>query len=584
MRRSALIVSCLAALVVAGPAAAEPLGCGVSDARPLWAEFSDGSVGFRQAIFGHPGIVVATNGVERAAEMRALGAQTVYWHMSLKGVAGTPNLPNDPALVDERVAALIEKARASAGCQTPAIALNELWGPQRATPWPPEVTRYRANVLSAMKQLSDAGLKPFLLVPGQSRGSRAPYVGDTAGQWWQEIAKAGYIVREMHFNAPYIYGQGAIVGSRVRRIAMRTSIQAFTGIGIPTDRLGLLLGFQSGPGKGGREGLVPSYKWFEIVKRDALAAKQVASELELSSIWSWGWGTFNEAGADHDKPRAACVYLWSRDQGLCDAPAVAGPRFNPSLRQGQIILPAGVQCRTGAGLIRTAAVDTLVPAAGSRTAALTALLTRLVTRGRGAPVKGEDITHARSLLIAQHFGGDETAYQAALEQRNVGASLVDDVIADQFRYQAAEAALATSAPGKPIGLWAATKVRSAVRSATCARDELPDGVVFSWPKILPFLEIPWASVSISAGAPSLKRGDSTTLSGNVVSARASERVALYARTGGGSYARIGTTGIDAGGSWRITVTPSTFTTYKAVTKSAASRPVAVRVQRPPRGK
>ena len=383
MRRIALIVSCLAALVVAGPAAAEPLGCGVSDTRPLWAEFSDGSVGFRQAIFGHPGIVVATNGVERAAEMRALGAQTVYWHMSLKGVVGTPNLPNDPALVDERVAALIEKARASAGCQTPAIALNELWGPQRATPWPPEVTRYRANVLSAMKQLSDAGLKPFLLVPGQSRGTRAPYVGDTAGQWWQEIAKAGYIVREMHFNAPYIYGQGAIVGSRVRRIAMRTSIQAFTAIGIPTDRLGLLLGFQSGPGKGGREGLVPSYKWFDIVKRDALAAKQVASELALSSIWSWGWGTFNEAGADHDKPRAACVYLWTRDQNLCDARGVAGPRFNASLFEGQIILPEGVQCRTGAGSIRNTAVNALVPAAGSRVASLTALAHEARDQGKG---------------------------------------------------------------------------------------------------------------------------------------------------------------------------------------------------------
>ena len=225
-----------------------------------------------------------------------------------------------------------------------------------------------------------------------------------------------------------------------------------------------------------------------------------------------------------------------------------------------------------------------MPAAGSRTSALTALLTRLVTRGRGAPVKGEDIAHARSLLIAQHFAGDEAAYRAALEQRNIGAGLVDDVIADQFRYQAAEAALATSDPGRPIGIWAATKVRSAVRSAICARDELPDGAVFSWPKILPFLEIPWASVSISADAPSLKRGDSATLSGAVVSARASERVTIYARTSGGSYAKIGTTGVDAGGSWRFTVSPTSFTTYKAVTKSAGSRPVAVRVRRPPRGK
>ncbi len=366
MRRIALIVSCLAALVVAGPAAAEPLGCGVSDTRPLWAEFSDGTVAFRQAIFGRPGVVVATSGVQRAAEMRALGAQTVYWQRALKLIVGTPSVPYESTVVQEKVATLIANARASAGCETPAIALNELSGAQRATPWPPEVIRYRENVLSVMKQLAGAGLRPFLLVPGQSRGSRAPYVGDTAGQWWKQAANVGYIVREMHFDAPYIYSQGAIVGSRMRRVAMRTSIEAFTDIGVPAGRLGLMLGFQSGPGKGGREGLKPSYKWFDIVKRDALAAKQVARELPISSIWSWGWGTFDEAGADPDKPRTACVYLWTRDQGLCDAPAVAGSRFNASLLEGQIILPVGVQCRTGAGPIRSAAVDTLVPAAGSR--------------------------------------------------------------------------------------------------------------------------------------------------------------------------------------------------------------------------
>ena len=187
---------------------------GFRAAQPLWIEFSDGSVGFRQALFGRPGVVVATNGVERAAEMRSLGAHTVYWHMFLKGLAGTPTAPHDPALVVERTQALIEKARASSGCETPLIALNELFGVSRPTPWPPEVVQYRANVLEALRMLSEAGALPFLLVPGQARGSRSPYVGDTAGDWWREVSRYAFIVREMHFNAPYIYRHGPIVGPR----------------------------------------------------------------------------------------------------------------------------------------------------------------------------------------------------------------------------------------------------------------------------------------------------------------------------------------------------------------------------------
>ena len=36
--------------------------CGLPDAKPLWIEYSEGSVGFRQAIFAKPGIIAATSG------------------------------------------------------------------------------------------------------------------------------------------------------------------------------------------------------------------------------------------------------------------------------------------------------------------------------------------------------------------------------------------------------------------------------------------------------------------------------------------------------------------------------------------
>jgi hypothetical protein len=576
-RLAALLLACLAALALAREASADSFGCGLPETRPLWIEFADGSVPFRQALFGKLGVVVATNGVERAAEMRGLGAQTVYWHMFLKGLAGTPTAPNDPALVQERTLALIEKARASTGCDTPLIGLNELNGVSRPTPWPPEVAQYRANVLEAFRLLAQAGARPFLLVPGQARGPRAPWVGDTAADWWRQIAQYGSIVREMHFNAPYIYKQGAIVGSRTRRVAMRQAIGALAGLGIPADRLGLLLGFQSGPGKGGREGLRPTSAWLEIVKRDALAAQQVARELGLATIWSWGWGTFNAAGADPDKPVAACVYLWARDPSLCDGLAAAGPGFDASLTEGQIMLPGGVQCSTSIGTIPLSAAEDIAGVTGDRGSALTALLTQLVYERYGAGVSRSDLDRGEAAVVDGGFGGDWQAYEAELAARGLNRKIARDIVAGGFRRQALVARL--TAEGRFPPGWIAAKQRAAFRSAICLNDELPSAQVFNWSGLLPFLDVPPGSISIAVQPKAVRRGAPVVLSGTVASARAREVVTVYAR--GAEQASFGVVGrarVGGGGTWRLQVTPRTRTLYRAASLAAASPQVAVRVR------
>src|SRR6185312_7041853 len=126
----------------------------------------------------------------------------------------------------------------------------------------------------------------------------------------------------------------------------------FSQIGIPASRVALELQFQSAPGQGGRNGLQPKEAWFEIVKLEALAAKQVAADAHIEGIWSWGWPAFSAAGEDPDKPAAACVYLWARNQSLCDGPTQAGPGFDASLTEGQIDLPAGARCTLGTQVIR----------------------------------------------------------------------------------------------------------------------------------------------------------------------------------------------------------------------------------------
>ena len=81
---------------------------------------------------------------------------------------------------------------------------------------------------------------------------------------------------------------------------------------------------------------------------------------------------------DPDKLVTACVYLWARDPKLCDAPTKAGPAFNASRAEGQIVLPAGATCTFDGGTVETAAVDGLAAVLHNRHAALSAAFSRAV--------------------------------------------------------------------------------------------------------------------------------------------------------------------------------------------------------------
>jgi hypothetical protein len=126
------------------------------------------------------------------------------------------------------------------------------------------------------------------------------------------------------------------------RQSLRGLVNHLTQVGIPSGRVALQMQFTSSPGLGTRAGLQPASSWLEIVKLEALAAKSVAREYRLNGVWSWGWATFNpNVTPDPDKPAAACVWLWTRDQSLCDGPAAAGEGFATSLTEGQLDVPAG---------------------------------------------------------------------------------------------------------------------------------------------------------------------------------------------------------------------------------------------------
>jgi hypothetical protein len=170
------------------------------------------------------------------------------------------------------------------------------------------------------------------------------------------------------------------------------------------------------------------------VKLVTLAAKQVSRELRVGSVVTWGWGTFDQAGADVDKPKAACVSLWARDADLCDAPTMAGAGFNASVEEGQIALPADTRCRLDGKAIPKVSVKALAGVTGDTQVALSALFARLV-ESPGHPVANARVLAVEETIVSVRFGGSRTAYLSALRARGASLPVARSIIADQLRRQ-----------------------------------------------------------------------------------------------------------------------------------------------------
>ncbi len=459
MRKLLLIVVACAGLAGAAAPPSEPAPaqnpCGIPDRQPLWIDFADGSVPFWKSVFARPGIVAAASNQLVPPQLRSAGASTVYFDLYLNNRVGTPSVPADPAKIVDRANVLFDRAVLSSGCDHPFIALNELFGASLPTPLTPTSARYRSNVLTFVQQLSARGARPFVLV------SSRPYVGGDAADWWRTLAGSSDLVLEVYFSAPRLHKLGASLGSRKLRNQFRSRLQELIDLGIPPSRLGLMLGFQTAPGTGGRERLQPKEAWFDVVKWQALAAKQVAAELKPATVWSWGWAVWSAAAQDPDKPAAACVYLWTRNRSLCDAPAMAGPRFDTSLTAGQVALGPGVVCAVGGQRIRDRDVAALARVAGDSDVALSVLLQRAVLAEQ-MHVTTNEILAAERGVIAQRFRGSRAAYLAALSLRRATVPVARAVLADELRRLRLSATLRVGAPTGASVLDAYTTYRDAL--------------------------------------------------------------------------------------------------------------------------
>jgi len=247
------------------------------------------------------------------------------------------------------------------------------------------------------------------------------------------------------------------------RQGMRALVAHFGQIGIPAGRVALELQFQSAPGEGGRQGLEPTLAWLEFVKLEALAAKQVAKELPVQGIWSWGWPSFSTAGNDPDKPAAACVYLWARDPVLCNGPFLAGPRFDASRTEGQLLLPVGVRCTLGEARILRSDVGRTAGLTGDRESAATALLQRAVLRAE-APIDPLTVLAAERAIVRDRFGRSAARYRAALRAAKLTLADARSIISDRLARDQVEERFrpppATAAQvAEFLATYAATRVR-----------------------------------------------------------------------------------------------------------------------------
>ena len=421
-----LVAGVAAVALFAGTAeradAADACGLPERGAATAWVDFADGSVPFWYR-FARPGVIAAASNFLFPPRLRAAGAKTIYFDLYMNSRVGTPAKPTSEQETVDWAHRIFYRAVASADCPRPWMALNELFGAHTTTPWTANNAQYRHNVIVFAKTLRELGARPFILI------SSRPYTQGDAGNWWREASHYADLVQEVYFTGRLIHRQGPAAGSRTLRNRFREAVKTFTDIGIPSRRVGIMLGFQAS-----NRGTMPPIAWFEHVKLQALAAKQVARETKIGSVWSWGWQARNTAQADPDKEVGACIWLWTRNPRLCAGPAAAGPDFDRTLTQGQITLRRGVRCEVGEQPIGYTTVRRLARVIGDGGVAFSAAYSQAVLAGL-VNVPRTDVLAAERAIIRSRFGGSRAAYRRALARARTTEGLARGIIADELRQQ-----------------------------------------------------------------------------------------------------------------------------------------------------
>src|SRR3954454_11188136 len=114
LRRLALggVLAAAAAIALPAPTAGAAANC-LPDGTPLYVDYANSSVDFRDQVFKRPGLILTMDDVptrqgDPAAGFRQAGAVTTYWDEHMEKIVGTPQSPDDPAAIGPEAASLIQ--------------------------------------------------------------------------------------------------------------------------------------------------------------------------------------------------------------------------------------------------------------------------------------------------------------------------------------------------------------------------------------------------------------------------------------------------------------------------------------------
>ena len=390
MKRLLVVLLGCIALFAAAPGQAQARECGLPNKTPLWIDFADGSVPYWQ-MFAQPGVIAAAANFIFPPQIRALGAKTVYWEMNLRAARRDADEPDGSGVVQDWADRIFYRAVASSACATPWIALNEMWGSNLATPWSPTNTQYRQNVIIFVKRLRELGARPFLLL------STRPFTDGEAGDWWREASLYTDFVREIYFNAPPDPrpGRDSRIADAAQRVPPgrdrpdRDRDPALEDRHLPR--------LPHEPGQGGREGLKPASAWFNTIKWQVLAAKQVSREIPFATIWSWGWGEWSAPIAiPTSRPPPASIS--GRAIRASARAGGGGARLRPFAHVGQLNVPPRRAVHDAVGPSAQQRARGPARVTGDREIAYTSLFARLVLKGY-VKVKHKELRAAERAIV-----------------------------------------------------------------------------------------------------------------------------------------------------------------------------------------
>ena len=293
--------------------------------------------------------------------------------MHLRGRVGTPSEPVDPARRRSPAPTGSSTTRAAVdGCPTPIDRRERAQRARaRSTPW---TATNRAVPARTSSSTSRPSPRAGQAVPARHRAPRTPAA--RPADWWRQVARSPTSCASPTSPRRRSAKQGPVLGSRTLREHVPERASAISRGRHPAAQLGLMLGFQTTPGSGGRERASSRRRWLEV--DEAAGARRAPGRGGAQARVGLVVGLGDVLGTRGDRSRQGRgrvrLPLDARARALRRARAPRARASTPRWTEGQLVLPAGAHsARSSASTsIRADAISALTRSPATSEVAFTA--------------------------------------------------------------------------------------------------------------------------------------------------------------------------------------------------------------------